>query len=172
MKQTEVRVILGMVAAAVLFFASTSHAAGNVGDKAAGFSATTLEGKTVALSDYLGKKPVHLVFWATWCPNCAREIPAINALHAQFGDRLALLAINVGIDDSVNAARDYRKKHDMQYAVVFDKGNAISSRYGVTATPTQIVIGADGIIRYRGAGTPAVADIEKRWKALSANGIE
>ncbi len=141
--------------------------ASKVGNKAPDFSATTLDGDKVALTDYLGKKPVYLVFWATWCPNCLKEIPEINALNSKFGDRLAILAINVGINDSADAAQKYREEHDMQYPVVFDDGSTISSSYGIVGTPTQILIGTDGIVRYRGSKTPAVTDVEKHWEELS-----
>ncbi len=146
---------------------SQALATSKVGDRAPDFSATTLDGKRVSLSDYLGKKPVYLVFWATWCPNCLKEIPEINALKTKFNDRLAILAINVGINDSADAARKYQQEHHMQYPVVFDDGSVISSAYGVVGTPTQLLIGTDGIIRYRGSKTPAGADIETHWKKLS-----
>ncbi len=145
-------------------------AAGKVGDKAPDFSAMTLDGNSVALSDYLGKKPVHLVFWATWCPNCLKEIPEIEVLHSKLGDRLVILAINVGINDTADAARRYQQEHNMGYPVIFDESSAISSDYGIVGTPTQVLVGADGIIRYRGVKTPAVTDIEARWKELSGSG--
>ncbi len=169
MKRAGVWNLVLLIVIAVFLGTFPVFAANKVGDKAPGFSATTLDDKTVALSDYLGKKPVHLVFWATWCPNCLKEIPEINALQARFGDRLAILAINVGINDSVDAAHEYQKKHNMQYPVVFDDGNTISSSYTIVGTPTQILVGADGVIRYRGVKTPTILDIEKYWKELSGN---
>jgi len=162
--------LLALMLITTLVSTSQVAAVGKVGDRAPDFSATTLDGRVVALDDYLGKKPVHLVFWATWCPNCLKEIPGIEALHTKFGDRLAILAINVGINDSADAAREYQKKHDMTYPVEFDDGSTISSAYGIIGTPTQILIDADGIIRYRGVKTPAVTDIEVRWKELSRDG--
>jgi len=169
MKRTRIR-ILFLALTVVLFFSMSQSVAGNkVGDKAPDFSTTTLDGKEVDLSNYLGKKPVYLVFWATWCPNCLKEIPEINALHTKFGDRLAVLAINVGINDSADKAREYQKKHDMKYSVIFDDGSTISSAYGIVGTPTQLLVGTDGIIRYRGAKTPAITDIEANWEELSGN---
>ncbi|HFC53348.1 MAG TPA: TlpA family protein disulfide reductase [Gammaproteobacteria bacterium] len=143
-------------------------AAVGVGDKAPVFSLTTLAGEPVRLTDYLGRKPVYLVFWATWCPNCLKEIPEINALQARFAGRMAVLAINVGINDSVEAARKYQKEHGMQYPVLFDSGSKVSSAYRIAGTPTQLLIGADGVVRYRSAKTPAAEDIEERWSTLGA----
>jgi len=167
MEQTRIWVLSVLFTTALFISTSQAIAASKIGDKSPDFSATTLEGKEVSLGNYLGKKPVYLIFWATWCPNCLKEIPGINALHKKFGDRLAILAINVGINDSADAAREYQKKHNMQYPVVFDDGNTISSSYGIVGTPTQILIGTDGVIRYRGSKTPAATDIEKHWGELS-----
>ncbi len=167
MKRSRNRILFAIVIP-MLFAASQSLAAGTVGDRAPDFSATTLEGKALSLAEYRGKTPVYLVFWATWCPNCLREIPEINALQQKFGDRMAILSINVGINDSAEAAREYREEHGMKYPVVFDEGSRISSRYAIAGTPTQLLIGSDGVIRYRSAKTPAAADIEKHWSQLSA----
>ncbi len=143
-------------------------AAAKVGDEAPAFSLATLDGQMVRLTDYLGKKPLYLIFWATWCPICLKEIPEINGLQERFADRLAVLAINVGINDSVEAARSYREEHGMRYPVLFDSGGRVSAAYRIVGTPTQLLIGADGVVRYRSAETPAAEDIEAHWATLSA----
>ncbi len=166
MKRMSTWDVVPVIATLLLSMSSPTIAGTKVGDKAPDFSATTLDGRKVALSNYMGKKPLYLVFWATWCPNCQKEIPEINTLHEKFGNRLAILAINVGINDSANAARKYGKEHGMQYAIIFDKGSAITTAYGIVGTPTQILVGADGIIRYRSSRTPAAADIKAHWDIL------
>ncbi len=167
MKRLSTRFLVPLICLYPLITTPFALAGNKVGDKAADFSTSTLDGKKVSLSSYAGKKPLHLVFWATWCPNCLKEIPEINALQKKFGNRLAILAINVGINDSAQAARRYQKEHGMQYPVIFDEGSTITNTYGVVGTPTQILIGTDGIIRYRSPKTPAVADIEAHWETLS-----
>ncbi len=157
---------LTIISVSVLF--SAPLAAGNgVGDKAPDFSAATLDGTPVTLSDHLGKKPLHLIFWATWCPNCLKEIPEINRLQERLGNRLAILAINVGIDDSIGAVRRYQEEHDMKYPVIFDADSTITRTYGIVGTPTQLLIGTDGVIRYRSSQTPKSDDIEAHWDILT-----
>src|SRR5512141_1588708 len=54
-----------------------------------------LDGQPVSLSRFLGKKPVLLVFWATWCPECKSASPKINALHDGLsGEKVQILAID------------------------------------------------------------------------------
>ena len=55
-----------------------------IGDFAPDFSLKTMDGVAVNMSELKGKKPLLLVFWATWCPNCKNEIPKINKLYNQF----------------------------------------------------------------------------------------
>lgn len=63
------------------------------GARAAGFTLATLDGETVTEADYEGKIMV-LDFWATWCAPCLTEIPAYNALHADYaGEDVEMLGV-------------------------------------------------------------------------------
>jgi len=139
----------------------------NVGEKAPDFNLTTLAGDSVKLNDYVGKTPVHLIFWATWCAACLKEVPQIKILNREFAQRLPTLAINIGISDSIEKSKAYKSKHEIPYPIAFDSNNAVSKAFGVVATPTQIIIGRDGTVYYRGVKTPSVADINTNWKDLT-----
>lgn len=60
----------------------------------------TLDGKPVALEDYQGT-PMLVNFWATWCPPCLAEMPLFQSYAERYDDRLVVLAINAGEDESV-----------------------------------------------------------------------
>ncbi|MBE9562961.1 MAG: TlpA family protein disulfide reductase [Proteobacteria bacterium] len=155
--------------AIILFIAvNLTHAIG-IEDKAPNFSAKTLAGQSVSLqNDSMGDKPVLLIFWATWCPICELEIPEMNELHTNIGDRLSILAINIGKDDTDDKARKYQAKHSINYPIVFDEDSSITKSYAVKGTPTHIIIGTNGNIRYRGTKAPTGAEIEKYWDKLTA----
>ena len=76
--------------------AASAPAGGPGAESPPDFTLPSLDGQPVALNQFLGKKAVLLVFWATWCPECKEAIPEINALHGGplsgkvQGDRLAL----------------------------------------------------------------------------------
>lgn len=118
------------------------------------FTITTIDTRTFTLSSYEQHKPVYLFFWATWCPICKKEIPKVKALYEAYGDQIEILAINVGLNDSLSNVEDYIKEYDIQYPIAFDTNSVISEQFGVFGTPTQVVIDIDGEIRYQGHQYP------------------
>lgn len=138
-----------------LLVAATPAWSVGVGEAAPDFRLKTLDGKPVALADFKGEKPLMLVFWATWCPACKKEIPQVNRLTADLGPRgLAVLAVNVGVNDSAAKAAAYRDKFGLDYPVAFDEGSVVTRSFGVAGTPTVLIADKNGIVRYRGAAVP------------------
>ena len=61
----------------------------------AAISLETPEGRTVSFGDHVGKSPVLLAFWATWCPRCLATVPRLNEIEAgPLRGRVKLLAID------------------------------------------------------------------------------
>jgi peroxiredoxin len=154
---------------AVLFtanlYANVEEGSGTrVGDTAANFSITRIDGSTFRLSDYKGKKAVNLIFWATWCANCKAEVPVLNTLYKTYGEEIEVLAINVAVNDSLRRVNHYQKKYKLAYPLAFDESREISKAYGIVGTPTQLIIDINGVIRYRAAETPE--DIGEHIDAL------
>ena len=151
--------LTSFMAVAFLSIFSINASALELGVQAPDFELKTFSGETFKLSDYRGKKPVYLVFWATWCPICKAEIPHIKKIHAQLGDKVEMLAINVGFEDTLEKAKHYQKEHQLPYAVAFDENTVLTKRYGVVGTPWQIVIDVNGTVRYFSNNTPVdIAD--------------
>jgi peroxiredoxin len=129
--------------------------AADVDDPAPGFKLETLDGQQVKYDDIRGNKPLFIVFWATWCPVCKEEVPALKSLYGQFKDRgLEFLAVNVGINDSAKKAARYVDKYGITYPVAFDNGSAVTKKYGVMGTPTIVIVDRGGTIRYFSAAVP------------------
>ena len=153
--------------ASVLLVLSASVLALELGAKAPDFEIKTLSGEQFRLSDHQGKKPVYLVFWATWCPICKAEVPNIKELHAKLQDKVEILAINVGFQDSLKKAKSYKKNNQIPYAIAFDEGTEITKNYGVIGTPWQVVIDINGKVQYFSHHTPTdfeshVGDLTKK----------
>jgi thiol-disulfide isomerase/thioredoxin len=109
----------------------------------------TIDGDVIDLGSLYGKKAVYLKFWATWCVPCRQQMPHFQHVYETAGPDLAVIAIDVGFNDSVEAIRDYRKKLGITMPIVFDDGS-LGTAFRLRVTPTHIVIGRDGRIQYVG----------------------
>jgi thiol-disulfide isomerase/thioredoxin len=109
----------------------------------------TIDGDVIDLGNLYGKKAVYLKFWATWCVPCRQQMPHFEHVYETAGPDLAVVAIDVGFNDSIEAIRAYRKKLGITMPIVFDDGS-LGAAFHLRVTPTHIVIGRDGRIQYVG----------------------
>ena len=61
------------------------------------FTLQKLGGGTISLSEFIGKKPVVIDFWASWCPNCRRDMPNLNRFYEKYKDRKVVTFCTGGI---------------------------------------------------------------------------
>lgn len=116
-----------------------------------------LSGATHDLDATLGRgEAVALVFWQTWCASCAGEAPAIVEAQRQYADRIHFVGVVPGRDADVDDAEVARVRAAWGYEFpqVRDRDMALSRRFGVTGTPSIVVLGAGGVVRYSGHRPP------------------
>lgn len=120
-----------------------------VGAKAPDFELKTLAGDTVKLSDLKGKK-VMLNFWATWCPPCKAEMPAMEEFHKEAGDDVVILAVNIDPHLDVKAFVD---ENGITFPIPLDEEDKVNEMYQVLSIPTTYFIDTKGNIgnKYIGA---------------------
>jgi peroxiredoxin len=150
-KQSLVKRSLRLTVSALLLSTAIQSSAAPlaVGDKAPDFEVTTLTGNTFKLSDYEGHKPVYLKFWATWCSYCKVEMPHLQSIYKQYGDDIEVLAVNVGINDSVANIEQFFNQGGFNLPVAIDQQGDLVSDYGIVGTPHHVLIDKDGKIVYR-----------------------
>ncbi|SFK29254.1 Peroxiredoxin [Halobacillus dabanensis] len=118
-----------------------------VGEKAPDFTLQTLEGETVKLSDYRGKK-VFLNYWATWCPPCREEMPEMQRFHEAYEDEVVILAVNgTGSEKSRENVRKFVEEGGYTYPILMDKELELNQMYQIISIPTTYFIGTDGVIQ-------------------------
>jgi peroxiredoxin len=117
----------------------------------------TIDGDSIDLGGLYGKKVVYLKFWATWCVPCRQQMPHFQHAYATAGSDMAVIAIDVGFNDSVEAIRAYRTKLGITMPIVFDDGG-LGAAFRLRVTPTHIVIGRDGRVQYVGHLADAALD--------------
>ena len=133
-----------------------------LGTKAPGAAVERLDGKPADLAQYVGKTPVLIEFWATWCPNCRALEPAIKAAHAKYGRQVKCLGVAVSVNQTPQRAKLYAEKHGLPLEILFDRKGAATSAYNVFATSTIVVLDRNGTVVYTGQG--ADQDIEAAVK--------
>ena len=143
----------------VALLAPISALALNVGDKLPTFVGQDLNGKTVDLNTIVGKKPIMLVFWSTWCDDCKEKLPEINEMVKKYSDNgLEFIGINIGMKDTEKKARAYVKEKKMTYPNVFDKTGKLSEKYQLNKVFALIVAAKDGTIMMRFNNIPEFGD--------------
>lgn len=146
---------------------STSVNALDIGDPAPSFRITTLAGDTVDLADSLGKRPIYLKFWATWCKYCIYELPHAQQVFNQYGDKVTVLLINVGMNDSADNIHKAYSKAKVSLPTAIDTNGEIVASYGVVGTPNHILIDATGRLLYR--SFLASDELDAHLAALATN---
>ncbi|MER3452078.1 MAG: hypothetical protein C4300_08920, partial [Thermus sp.] len=97
-------------------------------------------GEGFRLYDHLGKKPILLNFWASWCPPCQAETPVLRDVAAAYAERgLVLIGISVQ-ETSIDDVRAYARRYELGYVVAADQAGDVFRRYRIFALPTQVFI--------------------------------
>lgn len=134
-----------IVAEESAFTTNPAQAGGSSGPQgpAPTFVAETVSGETINLTSLHQEKPVILDFWATWCPNCRRDMPVLNELANKYQDQVTVLGVNLQEDES--SIRDFNSEFGIDFDSVLDAGE-IARSYGVAYTNTHVLIDTDGNI--------------------------
>ncbi|HZW37480.1 MAG TPA: TlpA disulfide reductase family protein [Candidatus Deferrimicrobiaceae bacterium] len=145
----KVTFITAILFAASLWMAFEGRSQGG-GD--AGFTLESPAGKSVSLGEFAGRKPVLLVFWATWCPHCNEAVPAINEIQTRLSGRLQILAID--FMESKERVTAFVKAKNVSYPVLLDRNGKVARQYRVLGIPTYVVLDKKGEIVYSGNDLP------------------
>ena len=136
-----------------------------IGTAAPAVALQTLDGKAVNLSQYIGKGPVLIEFWASWCSNCKGLEPKLAAIAKKYGNRVQLLAVAVSVNQSVERAKRYQVQHKLPVVMLYDRSGDASEAYEAPATSYVVVVNKAGKVVYTGAGAEQDLDAAIR-KAL------
>ena len=116
-----------------------------------------MQGASIDLERYRGKTLI-LNVWATWCPPCRAEMPALDQLSKRLPAKdYKVLALS--IDEDMNLVREFLIKYKIDLDVVVDRGGQLTTRLlGVESYPETLIISKEGVVLARISG-------EKDWAA-------
>jgi peroxiredoxin len=112
------------------------------GTPAPEFVLNDINGNTVKLSQFRGKTVV-LIFWASWCPDCRAEVPALKELQAKT-DAGEVVFVSISSDRTVEAWKKYVAENELGGVQLYRDKSKVSEDYHVKWIPSQYVIGPDG----------------------------
>lgn len=123
-----------------------------IGDKAPTAIIKSLDGQPVDLANYIGKGPVLIEFWATWCPLCRRMEPKFKALDAKYGKDLTMIFIVVPTNQTPERAKEYVARTGHPGIFLFDADGAAYKTFAAFHTSYILILDRTGTVMYSADG--------------------
>jgi thiol-disulfide isomerase/thioredoxin len=124
------------------------------GFSAPDFTLDLLGGGQVTLSELRGKV-VMVNLWASWCPPCRAEMPAIEKVYRAYKDMgLVVLGVNTTFQDNEADAAAFVQEFGLTFPIALDRTGAVSNRYSLRGLPTTFFVDRQGVIRSVVIGGP------------------
>ena len=119
----------------------------HTGFSAPDFTLKTPEGTAFILSKLRGQA-VLVNLWATWCPPCRAEMPAIETLYQEYKDQgFIVLAIDMTYQDDPFAVVPFTIENGLTFPVLLDETGIVASAYQLRSLPSSYFIDREGIIQ-------------------------
>ncbi len=136
-------------------------------------SALDLDGNPVAMSQWLGKRPVVVNFWGTWCPPCRREIPDLVMLYNEYKPK-GIEIVSIAVRDTPDKVRDYAAKAGMDWEMLLldmtdrDALEALAKEFKLSGSvPVTIFYDAQGNETARFVGMTSYEDFKPAFEGIS-----
>ncbi|MCI0560349.1 MAG: TlpA family protein disulfide reductase [Nitrososphaera sp.] len=144
MKQSKILPLTFLMLGPVLLLTVSANAVSS--KPAPDFNLVTLEGKMITKASLPGK-PALLMFWASWCQTCQKELPNLKTLYEQKKIK-GLQAVAIGFQDEESNIKDYVQAHEaiFIFPTAYDVKDQVSTVFGAKWTPTFILLDAQGMI--------------------------
>lgn len=122
------------------------------GDLAPVLQVHDLDGQPVDLGEWIGKTPVFLEFWATWCTSCAALEPAVRQARETYGAGVEFVGINITVGETRDSVRAWVARNQPPFRVLYDDEGVSQRAFDVSETSYVVIIDRTGRIAYTGVG--------------------
>ncbi|MBC7785498.1 MAG: TlpA family protein disulfide reductase [Burkholderiales bacterium] len=145
--------LAALLAGSVLARSTSAQDLGiEVGSQAPAVMVHALDGKQIDLGKYIGKTPMLIEFWATWCGNCRELMPALLEAERKFGKKVKFVAVAVAINQSPERVRRYIAAHPLPHETFYDTDGKAAGAFDAPATSYVVVLDKSGKVVYTGLG--------------------
>jgi len=134
---------VGLLAGLLLWHLTHQPSPPRVGQRAPAFSLVRLNGSGPVSLRSLRGKTVVLNFFASWCPPCKREAPALEKVWRHYRSQ-GVVVLGIDIHDQASQARGFLSAHGVTYPIAVGAGDGMIAKYGVSGLPVTYVLNRRG----------------------------
>jgi len=129
------------------------------------FQLQDLDRNTIRLSDYQNQKVVILVFSATWCPPCVKELPEVQEYY-QSADKEQVEVIWIYHNEKESVIKKFREEHSLGFPIANDINSKVYDQYRVSSIPTTVFIDKQGGMAEIKIGALTAYELENKNKKM------
>ncbi len=111
-----------------------------------------------SLAQFMGKKPVYLKFWASWCQPCRKEMPHFQRIKEQYGDSIEVIGINLGMNDDIGAVKSTMAEFGLTMPTAIDQNGDLAQAFRLTGTPYHLLFDSNMKLVHRGHQASEILD--------------
>lgn len=128
------------------------------------FEAPDVDGIAHSSTEWLGKGPVVVNFWGTWCPPCRKEIPDLARLYGEYKDK-GIEIIGVSLNDTAEKVKAHSSQNNMNWVLLVGD-RAIAVKYNIQSVPTTYFFNSEGKLVQEYKGLRSYDDLKKGFESI------
>ncbi len=128
------------------------------------FTASDLDGNMQNSSTWVGKQPLVINFWGTWCPPCRKEIPDLVRLYKEYHPK-GVEIVGLAVRDTPEKVRAFSKKNGMEWVMLM-ANNEVAYKFKISSVPTTIFVDRNGKVVEKFIGMRGYEAFKKAFESI------
>lgn len=120
----------------------------------------------VEVSEHLGKRPIYIKFWASWCAPCMAQMPHLQALYEKHHQEITFLIVNIDLNETDAAIEKVVNQFGLTFPLYQDVDGQAAKALPFVGTPYHVLIDANGNVVHR--GHDATKELDQKLAILAA----
>ena len=123
-----------------------------IGATAPAVTIQDLDGHPANLGAMIGKKPLLIEFWATWCPLCAALMPQLDSAYARHHQEVGFVSVAVAVNESPASVKRHLAREPHPFPFLWDANGTAVRAFQAPSTSYIVLLDANGKVVYTGLG--------------------